>query len=82
MLATLYLWPLYGLNVIKWHLFDDFRDVALGRIEKQRIPTKRVGVGHFIGFKALLTMAFVVPMLMHRAWSCPLLLCPVTVAAS
>jgi linoleoyl-CoA desaturase len=78
-----YLWPLYGLNVIKWHLFDDFRDVALGRIEKQRIPRPKgwelVG---FIGFKALLlTMAFVVPMLMHRAWVVLIFYCAsVTVA--
>ena len=25
-----YLWPLYGLNVIKWQLYDDFRDVIGG----------------------------------------------------
>ena len=32
-----YLWPLYGANIIKWHVYDDFRDVILGRIGSQRM---------------------------------------------
>jgi len=72
-----YLWPLYGLNVIKWHLYDDFRDVVLGRIEKQRIPRpKGLELVAFIGAKALLlAMAFAVPMLLHRAWVVLLFYC-------
>jgi linoleoyl-CoA desaturase len=72
-----YLWPLYGLNVIKWHLYDDFRDVVLGRIEKQRIPRpKGLELVAFIGAKALLlAMAFGVPMLLHRAWVVLLFYC-------
>src|SRR5688500_20131961 len=38
-----YLWPLYGLNVIKWHLYDDFRDVIVGRIGLTRSEERRVG---------------------------------------
>lgn len=66
-----YLWPLYGVNVIKWHLYDDFRDVILGRIGAHRMPRpKRWELASFIGAKALfLTMAFVVPLLVHRSWT-------------
>lgn len=65
-----YLWPLYGVNVIKWHLFDDFRDVILGRIGSQRMPRpKRWELVSFICVKALfLSMAFAVPLLLHRSW--------------
>lgn len=65
-----YLWPLYGVNIIKWHLYDDFRDVILGRIGSQRMPRpKGWNLLSFIGAKALfLTMAFGVPLLMHRIW--------------
>jgi linoleoyl-CoA desaturase len=66
-----YLWPLYGLNVIKWHLYDDFRDVVLGRIGSTRIPRPKgwelVG---FIGGKALfLTLAVGLPLLVHPLWT-------------
>src|SRR5256885_12707460 len=66
-----YLWPLYGINVIKWHLFDDFRDVILGRIGSQRMPRpKRWELVSFISAKALfLAMAFAVPLLFHRVWT-------------
>jgi linoleoyl-CoA desaturase len=65
-----YLWPLYGVNVIKWHLFDDFRDVILGRIGSQRMPRpKRWELASFICAKALfITTAFGFPLLLHRAW--------------
>jgi len=65
-----YLWPLYGVNVIKWHLYDDFRDVVLGRIGSQRMPRpKRWELLSFTFSKALfLTMAFAAPLLVHRVW--------------
>jgi linoleoyl-CoA desaturase len=65
-----YLWPLYGLNVIKWHLYDDFRDVILGRVGSQRMPRpKRWELVSFISAKALfLAMAFGAPFLLHRIW--------------
>ena len=65
-----YLWPLYGLNVIKWHLYDDFRDVILGRIGSTRMPRpKRWELLGFVGGKALfLTLAFVLPLLVHPLW--------------
>lgn len=65
-----YLWPLYGVNVIKWHLYDDFRDVILGQIAGHRMPRpKRWDLVGFISAKALfLATAFVVPFLLHRIW--------------
>ena len=62
-----YLWPLYGVNVIKWHLYDDFRDVILGRIGATRMPRpKRWELMRFIGGKALFfTLAFGLPLLVH-----------------
>jgi linoleoyl-CoA desaturase len=65
-----YLWPLYGLNVIKWHLFDDFRDVVLGRIGATRLPRpKRWELAGFLGGKILfLTLAFGLPLLVHSVW--------------
>ena len=65
-----YLWPLYGLNVIKWHLYDDFRDVILGRIGRTRMPRpKRWELLGFVGGKALfLTLAFGLPLLVHPIW--------------
>ena len=65
-----YLWPLYGLNVIKWHLYDDFRDVLTGRIGVTRIPRpKKWELIGFVGGKVLfLTLAFGLPLLIHPLW--------------
>ncbi len=65
-----YLWPLYGVNVIKWHLYDDFRDVILGRIGPNRMPRPKRWelVGFICGKTLFLTMAFAVPLLVHRVW--------------
>ncbi|MFN2533165.1 MAG: fatty acid desaturase [Pyrinomonadaceae bacterium] len=66
-----YLWPLYGLNVIKWQVYDDFRDVILGRIGSQRMPRpKRWSLVRFILAKALFFLiAFVMPLMVHQSWS-------------
>src|SRR5688572_1145538 len=37
----LYLWPLYALVAIKWHLVDDFQDVLRGRIGTMPLPRPR-----------------------------------------
>lgn len=36
-----YMWPLYGVTAIKWHLYDDFRDLLTGRIGDQPFPRPR-----------------------------------------
>jgi linoleoyl-CoA desaturase len=65
-----YLWVLYGLMPIKWHVWDDFRDVARGRIGLHRFARPRgLKLGMFIGGKTLfMCMAFVVPALVHPFW--------------
>ncbi len=66
----LYLWLLYGLLPIKWHLIDDFHDVIAGRIGEHRFPRPRgKNLLIFLGGKVLFfTLAFVVPMLLHPWW--------------
>ena len=65
-----YLWTLYTMLVIKWHFFDDFRDVFMGRVGGQKLPRPRGwDLAIFLGGKLyLLTVAFVIPMLFHRWW--------------
>lgn len=67
----LYLWPLYGMNVIKWHLYDDFRDAVLGQHGSQKMPRpKRWELAGFIFGKVMfLALAFAVPLLFHRIWT-------------
>lgn len=66
-----YVWFLYGLMAIKWELYDDFRDVILGRMDGHRFPRPRgrdlaVFIAGKIGFFAL---AFGVPLLFHPIWA-------------
>lgn len=66
----LYIWPLYGLFVIKWHLFDDFRDVITGRIGGHHFPRPKGWdlVAFIAGKFAFLTAALGVPLLLHPVW--------------
>jgi linoleoyl-CoA desaturase len=70
-LQHFYLWLLYGLLPIKWQLYDDFRDVLLGRIGGHRMPRpKGWDLVVFITGKAtFFSLAFVVPLMLHAAWS-------------
>ncbi|OAI46547.1 linoleoyl-CoA desaturase [Planctomycetaceae bacterium SCGC AG-212-F19] len=62
-----YIWPLYCLFTIKWHLFDDFFDVLSGRIGSHRV--RRLGLRDrvaFLGGKAIsFSLTFGVPLLRH-----------------
>jgi len=63
----LYLWSLYGLIAVKWHLYDDFRDLAAGRISNHRVP-RPTGweLVIFIGGKLIfVSLAFVIPLMFH-----------------
>ena len=62
-----YLWPLYGLLAIKWHLVDDFRKLISGRISNQRFPRpKGWELVIFVAGKAIFfTVAFGIPLLLH-----------------
>ncbi len=65
-----YTWVLYGFLPIKWHLFDDFFDVARGRLGTYRFARpKGWDLAVFIGGKAsFFSLAFVLPMLFHSWW--------------
>lgn len=69
-LQHLYLWALYGLLPIKWVLFDDFRNVIIGRIGAHKFARPRGwDLALFLGGKAVFyTLAFVVPLLIHPWW--------------
>ncbi len=63
----IYLWLLYGFVAIKWHFYDDFRDVAIGRFGGLRHPRpKGWDLATFIGGKALFfSLAIGIPLLVH-----------------
>jgi linoleoyl-CoA desaturase len=63
----LYIWPLYGLFVIKWHLLDDFKDVIRSKIGDHPVPRpKGWDLVTFIAGKAIfLSLAFAIPLLIH-----------------
>jgi linoleoyl-CoA desaturase len=63
----LYLWPLYGMLAMKWQLFDDFRDVLIGRIGENPVPRpQRWELVLFLAGKVtFLTLAFGIPLLIH-----------------
>jgi linoleoyl-CoA desaturase len=66
----IYLWPLYGLMAIKWHLYDDFRDVITGRVGAHRVPRptgRELGI-FLLGKVAFFSLAFGIPMMFHPLW--------------
>jgi linoleoyl-CoA desaturase len=67
----IYLWLLYGFLAIKWHLLDDFCNIATGRIGSHKIPRpKGADLLTFIAGKAVFfSLAFVIPMLLHPWWA-------------
>jgi len=66
-----YLWPLYGVMVIKWHFYDDFHDVITGHIGDNPIPRPQGWeLALFIGGKlTFLMLALGIPLLFHPLWS-------------
>jgi linoleoyl-CoA desaturase len=65
-----YLWPLYGLLGIKWHLGGDVLNVVTGRIGGHRFPRPRGWdlVTFLAGKAVFLTLAFGIPLLFHPLW--------------
>ena len=70
-LQGIYMWVLYGFMAIKWHLIDDFKQLATARISNHKIPRpKGRELVIFISGKVFFfTMAFVIPMLLHPIWA-------------
>jgi linoleoyl-CoA desaturase len=66
----IYLWVLYGFMAVKWHLIDDFYQLATGRIGQHKIPRpKAKDLVVFVGGKIMFVLvAFVIPMLLHPWW--------------
>jgi linoleoyl-CoA desaturase len=66
----IYIWALYGMAAIKWQLIDDFKDFITGRIGEHRIPRPKGGdlVAFVVGKAVFLTLAFGIPILLHRVW--------------
>ena len=66
----LYLWVLYGLTSIRWHLFADFRDVIKGSMGTHRVQRPRGwDLAVFLGGKAAsFALLLGIPMLFHAWW--------------
>jgi linoleoyl-CoA desaturase len=79
-MQSIYLWVLYGLLAVKWHLYDDFYCLAVGKIGSHKIPRpKGMDLVIFIGGKLVFfSWAFIIPMLFHPVWA---VLCTYLLAA-
>lgn len=63
----LYLWPLYAVTVLRWHLYGDFRDLLTGTIGSRPFPRPRgADLAVFVlGKLAFFMLAFGVPLAFH-----------------
>jgi linoleoyl-CoA desaturase len=66
----LYLWALYGLTSMRWHLYADFRDMFKGRMGIHPIPRPSRGdlAVFFAGKAASFALLLGIPMLFHPWW--------------
>ena len=62
-----YLWPLYCVAITKWHAYDDFRDVLLGRMGEHPMKRPRgAALWLFVAGKVVFfSLALVIPLLLH-----------------
>jgi len=63
----LYLWVLYGVTAIRWHVYGDFRDMITGTIGERQFERPRGWdlVGFVIGKLVFFTLAFALPLMFH-----------------
>lgn len=63
----LYLWPLYGFLAVKWHLYDDFKCFATGRVGPHRVPRPRGAelAVFWLGKAAFLSWSLAIPLTQH-----------------
>lgn len=63
----LYLWVLYGVTVIRWHLYGDFRDVITGTIGERPFtrPRGKDLLVFVLGKLTFFTLAFGLPLFFH-----------------
>ncbi len=59
-----YMWPLYGLIAVKWQVYDDFFNVASGKIGNHKLPRPRGWnlVAFIAGKVFFFSMAFGIPL--------------------
>ncbi|WP_426700781.1 fatty acid desaturase family protein [Rhodanobacter sp. Col0626] len=62
-----YLWPLYGVTAIRWHLFGDFRDMITGTVGARPFnrPKGWDLVGFVFGKLVFFVFAFGLPLIFH-----------------
>jgi linoleoyl-CoA desaturase len=63
----IYLWVLYGVTAIRWHLYGDFRDMITGTVGERPFARPRgwdLAV-FVIGKLAFFTLAFALPLIFH-----------------
>jgi linoleoyl-CoA desaturase len=65
-----YMWALYGLMAVRWHLMGDFMDVARGKIGPHRVARPRGwDLALFVGGKCFSLGLFLgLPMIFHPVW--------------
>ncbi|KRE84657.1 linoleoyl-CoA desaturase [Rhodanobacter sp. Soil772] len=63
----LYLWPLYGVTAIRWHLYGDFRDMLTGTVGERPFDRPKGWdlAGFVIGKLVFFTLAFGLPLAFH-----------------
>jgi len=66
----LYLWPLYAITASRWHLFSDFKEVAVGAIGSHRVPRPRSWnlVAFLVGKTVSIGLLLFAPMIWHEWW--------------
>ena len=66
----LYLWVLYGVLVLKWHVYDDFRCIITGKIGDRPFPRpKGWALAELLLGKAVSFAIFIgIPMIFHPIW--------------
>jgi linoleoyl-CoA desaturase len=62
-----YLWPLYGVTAIRWHLYGDFRDMLTGKVGERPFDRPKGWnlAGFVVGKLVFFTLAFGVPLMFH-----------------
>jgi len=67
----LYVWFLYGVMVIKWQIYDDFRLALTSRMGDHRFSPPRGSqwLVFFAGKLVFLSLAFAIPLALHPVWA-------------
>ncbi len=70
-LQHLYMWPLYAVIVPKWNFQDDWTQLIRGRIGNHKMmrPKGLELVQFVLGKIVWLTLAFVIPIVLHPVWA-------------